>query len=126
MEWNGFTKPFHSINVLLLAICFGLHVEEGRVTPIEGQEIVMGATLNDAAILHNKDAICQAHRTEAVTDKDGSLARGQFAEMLEDLVLGLGIERGGRLVEDQDTRIPHKSPRQSNLLPLTATQIVAL
>ncbi len=47
------------------------------------------------------DAIGHAHRGEAVADQDGDPPGGQLAEALEDLVLGLGVEGRGRLVEHE-------------------------
>ena len=48
----------------------------------------------------------------------------QLAEALEDRVLGLGVERRGRLVEHQDVGLlAHERARQRDLLPLPARQL---
>src|SRR5260370_17815590 len=46
--------------------------------------------------------------------------------MGKDLVLGVGIEGAGWLVQHKNTGIAHESTRQGNLLPLTTTQLGAI
>ena len=49
------------------------------------------------------------------------------AEALEDGVLGLGVERGGRLVEDEDVGLlAHEGARERDLLPLAAGELDAV
>jgi hypothetical protein len=50
----------------------------------------------------------------------------QLLEALEDLELGAGVERGGRLVEDQDLRVAHVGAGDGDLLPLAAGQFHAV
>src|SRR5207244_1132941 len=53
-------------------------------------------------------------------------AVGQGPEPLEDRVLGLGVERGGGLVQDQDVGLlAHEGAGQRHLLPLPARQLDA-
>ena len=40
--------------------------------------------------------------------------------MGEYLILGAGVEAGGRLVQDQDICVAHEGPGQRHLLPLAA------
>ena len=51
----------------------------------------------------------------------------QRAEALEDGVLGLGVERGGGLVEHQDVGLlAHEGARERDLLPLAARELDAV
>ena len=60
-------------------------------------------------------------------NEDGRAAPGQGAEALEDRVFGFGVERGGRLVEDQDVSlVAHEGAGQRHLLPLPARQLDAV
>src|SRR6267378_4319728 len=52
--------------------------------------------------------------------------RLQAEEAREQLVLGLGIERGGGLVEHQDLRVAHEGARQGDLLPLAAGELLSI
>ena len=45
---------------------------------------------------------------------------GASLEMRAEVGLGLGIERGGRLVEYDQGRVAHESPRDGDALPLAA------
>ena len=45
---------------------------------------------------------------------------GQLGEPEEHLVLRPRVQRGGRLVQDQQLRVPHVGPGQRHLLPLAA------
>ena len=59
-------------------------------------------------------------------DHDAHAALGQAAEALEDLGLGLGVHRRGRLVEHQDVGVlAHERARERDLLPLADRQLLA-
>ena len=48
------------------------------------------------------------------------LPGGEFGEALEDIMLGSRIERGCRLVKDQQLRVAQIGTRESHFLPLAA------
>ena len=52
-------------------------------------------------------------------------ARGQRADLVEQVVLGPGVERGGRLVEDEERRVAEEGPGQGDPLPLPDRQVAA-
>ena len=57
-------------------------------------------------------------------DDDGRPPLRELPEAREDRVLGLGVERRGRLVEHEDVRLlAHERARQRDLLPLPARQL---
>src|SRR5581483_695509 len=93
---------------------------------ISQHQFSVRAVFNHCAILEDEDAVGQAHRAEAVADEDGGFTGGKVAELRKDFVFRPGIERTGRLVEDQDTRLAHEGAGESDLLPLTAAQLRAV
>ena len=91
--------------------------------------------LDHACAVEHDDEVGHAHRREAVRDEHGDAARrlrhlrcsrgGGVA--LEQRVLGLGIERGRRLVEHEEQRmVAHEAARQRELLPLTERDLDAV
>ena len=58
-----------------------------------------------APLVEHDDLVGHAHRREPVRDHDRDLVVGQLAEALEDLHLGLGVHRCGRLVEHEDVGV---------------------
>ena len=65
----------------------------------------MGADLGDLALLEDDDLVGGGGAGEAVADEDGGLVLAQPVELAEDLLLGNGVQGGGRLVQDQDVRV---------------------
>ena len=53
-------------------------------------------------------------------------AGAQFADRLLDMALGFGIERGGRLVEQDDRRVLDQRPRDGDALALAAGELQAV
>ncbi len=86
----------------------------------------MSAGLHHAAAAEHDDAIGHPHGREAVRDQHRRPAATEVLEALEHFVLGAGIERGGRLVEDQHVRVPHVGPRDRDLLPFAPGQVDAV
>ena len=79
----------------------------------------------DGAVFQHDDAIGHADAGEAVRDQHDGLAAAELLEALEHFVLGARIERGGRLVEDQQLRVAHVGARDGDLLPFAAGKIDA-
>src|SRR4051812_34560487 len=70
-----------------------------------GEKLRVGALLDDGSGLHDEDAIAVHDRLEAVRDQDDGSDALQPVEGLDEMLLVLGIERAGRLVEDQERRL---------------------
>src|SRR3990172_2519821 len=110
----------------LLPIRRSLDSVELRVLPAPGCELLVVADLGDAASVEDDDEVGHADGGEAVGDQDGdavgiavTASRGGGVA-LEEGMLGLGIEGGGGLVEDQKQRLfPHETASERKLLPLT-------
>ena len=66
-----------------------------------------------------------AQRAQAMGDGDRRAALDQVVERQLNLALGLGIDRDGGLVEDQDPRIDQQRPGDRNALPLAAGERLA-
>ena len=85
----------------------------------------MAADLGDPAPLQHHDPVGLAERAQAVGDGDRRPAPDQVVERLLDLPLGLGVDRRGRLVEDQDRRVDQECPGDRDPLPLAAGERLA-
>src|SRR5450756_302632 len=86
----------------------------------------MGAALRHAPLVEDVDAVGAVDRGEAVTDEHHGPAPGHLADALEDRPFRDGIERAGRLVEDEDAGVAEEGPRQGHLLPLADAQLLTL
>ncbi len=74
------------------------------------------------AVLQKQDFIRIPDARHAVRDKQDCLILCKFHEPVEHQKLRLGIQRRGRLVQDQDVGVPVKCARKRKLLPLPARQ----
>ena len=70
----------------------------------------MAALLGDATALQDDDVVGHAHGGEAVGDEQGRPPGGELAEALVDLVLGLGVQGGGGLVQHQQLGASRMKP----------------
>ena len=85
----------------------------------------MLADLGDPAALQHDQPVGLAQRAQAVGDGDRGAALDQVVERLLDLALGLGVDRRGRLVQDQDPRVDQQRPGDRDPLPLAARERLA-
>jgi hypothetical protein len=111
----------------------GLHVE-ARHRPQEGAQIrvrspakniVERAALHDLALIHDDDFLGDiGDNTEVMRDQEHGHAelRLQFDNELQDLRLDRHVERGGRLVRDQERRAAHQRHRDHRALAQPARQ----
>ncbi len=95
---------------------------EAGVAAIAGDELLMLAIFDDDAILDRDDAVGAADRRKAMRDDDNGAALNDVAHVRLDDALGLVIEGGRRLIEDQDARIADKGAGDRDALPLAARQ----
>ena len=82
----------------------------------------MRALLDDAPVLHHRDHVGVAHRGQTVGDDQGRAPLHQVLEGPLDDRLGLGVERRGGLVEDQDRRVLVEGARDRQALALSARE----
>ena len=76
-----------------------------RVVAVQPQQLVVGAVLDDAALLEHDQAIHARDRRQAVRDRDHRLAFHEPEELLLDRELGFAVERRSGLVEHEDRRV---------------------
>src|SRR5215472_5050517 len=80
----------------------------------------MSTEFDDASTVQNGDAIGVAHRRDPMRDKDGGSPLHDVAEVVENLVFGLGIHAREGVIENQDTRVTDQRARDCRALLLPA------
>ena len=80
----------------------------------------MATAFGNAAVAQNEDAVGRHDGRESMRDDKGRAAFGQARQRLLDLFLVLGIERGGRFVQDEDGSVLQQRARDCDALALTA------
>ena len=94
-----------------------------------GKEFIDRRALDDLAGIHHGDLVADfGNDAEIVGDQDdGRAARGlQFAHQIEDLRLQRDVERGGRLVRDQQARIAGERDSDHHALAHAAGKLVRI
>src|SRR3546814_3951449 len=86
---------------------------EAGVHAAGGDELVVAAALHDASRVHDDHQIGVLSGGEPVGDAHDRAARGEPVEGAGEDLLGLGVDRGGRLVEDEKRSEEHTSELQS-------------
>src|SRR5215469_9972207 len=88
-------------------VCLGLDLIQLGVPAAPRHQLVVTADLRDACAVEHDDEVSHPDRAEPVGDEDGdaSVIAGLPSSArvaLKQLMLGLGVERGGRLVQRHD------------------------
>ena len=86
----------------------------------------MGALLDDRAVLHHQDQVGVADRGQPVGDDEAGPVRAQRGHRLLHQHLGAGVDRAGRLVEDQQRRVGEERPGDGDQLLLAGADVAAL
>src|SRR2546429_5302271 len=86
----------------------------------------MCAPLDHLPFPEDKDPGSLSDRDEVVRNDDRRPPAHQTTQWLEDPLAGLGVEVGGRLVQDEDGRVANHRPRNGDPLALTAGEAPAL
>ena len=97
-----------------------LQLRQPRIEPAGGGEALVGAFLDDAAFVHHQDAVAGQHGREPMRDHERGALRHQPLERGLHQRLALGIERGGRLVEQEQRRVAQDRARDRDALALAA------
>ena len=72
----------------------------------------MSASLDDAPVEEHQDLVGAADRGEAVRDEHDHAVPTERSQALEEVPLGSGVERGGRLVHHHERRVAEEGPRR--------------
>ena len=91
---------------------------EAAERAVLGEQLALGAALDDLAVLDDEDLVGAADGREAVRDDDRRAAVQQPVERLLDQDLGRPVDVRRRLVEDEDARIGEQRARDRDQLPL--------
>ncbi len=94
-----------------------------------GEELAGGPLLNDPPGVHHRDLVAHlGNHPEVVGDEEHRRAGGalQRAHQLQDLSLDRNVERGRRLVGDQQLRRACQRHRDHRPLPETARELVRI
>src|SRR5881397_1716407 len=100
-----------------------LLVVQLAVPAVFGQELGVGATLDDLAALEHEDLVGATDRRQAVRDDEGRTPPPQRPQAVLDGCFALRVETGRGLVEDQDPRIGQDGPRDRDALALASRQL---
>ena len=94
-----------------------------------GEDLRRRSRLDDLAVRHDADAVGDlAHDAEVMGDEEHrhALAGLQIGEQLQDLRLDGDVERGRRLVGDQQVRLVGERHGDHHALPLAARQLMRI
>ena len=102
----------------------GLFVQRGAVErgidAVLRDERIVRTALADAVLIDDDDLIGVLHRREPVRDDERRPAHRQLLKRALDIRLGNGVERAGRLIQNQDRRVLQKQACDGDALLLTA------
>ena len=93
--------------------------------PFSAEELAVRTGLDHRAPVHHHQPVHGGDGREPVGDGDHGLAGHQPVERLLDRRLDLGVERAGRLVEDEDRRVLEEDAGDRDALPLAAGELDA-
>src|SRR5439155_3948282 len=88
-------------------------------------ELVVTARVDDAAAIEDDDAIDARDGGQSMRDDERRRSIVERAQRFLHHRLELGVERAGRLIENQNVRPPQHGARDRNALPLAARQLHA-
>ncbi len=96
------------------------------ILAVLGNQLVMRAALDDAALFEHHDAVAVAHGGKAVRDdkRGAALHQGIHARLHE--LLGAGIDGAGRFIENQHGRIGDGRARDGEQLTLALRKVAAV
>src|ERR1700690_170242 len=92
------------------------------IVAVLSHQFVMSAQFHDSSGVENGDAVGIAHGGNPVGNEDRGSALHDFTQMIEDLVLGMSVYAGKRIVKNQNARVADDSPRNRCTLLLAAGQ----
>ena len=95
---------------------------DAAVEAVPGEQVRVGAALDDASALEHDYQIGAADRGEPVSDDERGAVAYDLGEGPLDLVLGADVDAGRRVVEDQNGRVEQQGPSNGEPLPLAPGQ----
>ena len=102
-----------------------LHIAEPFVVAAQGDQLVVAATLDDFALVHDADLVRAADGGEAVGDDDRCAVAHEAFQCLLDEPFRFRVERRGGLVEDEQRGILEDGAGDADALALAAGELAA-
>ena len=93
------------------------------VQPVLGHQLLVRPLFHDPPVLQHDNLVGVANSRQTMGDDDGRPTDHQPLQCLLDQELGFGVDRGRRLVQDQDRRVPQHRSGDGQPLPLTAGEL---
>lgn len=103
----------------------GVAADQGGVPAVPVEQLVVRTALGCAAAVQDDDLVRVADGGEAVRDGEGGAAGRERVDRFLHGVFRTGVERAGRLVEDQDRRVAQDRAGDGEALLLAAREAVA-
>src|SRR5664279_1539778 len=95
--------------------------DELEVNATLGEQVFVRATLHDATALEHDDFVGVADRAQPVSDDQAAATAAP--EVGVDALLGLGIERARRFIEDDQRGLSGERSRDLEALALAAAEV---
>ena len=99
-----------------------LQLRQPRIEPAGRSQRLMRALLDNAALVEHQNTIARQHRRQPMSNDNRGALTHQLRKRRSNLGLAFGVERRGRLVEQQQRRIAQDCARDRNPLPLSARE----
>lgn len=90
------------------------------ILAVEAEEFVMGAAFDDAAVGHYADHVGITDGGDAMRNDKCCTVAAQLAQVSQDLLLGVGVDGGKSVIEDEYPRISHDGSRDRGSLFLAS------
>src|SRR5205809_3771003 len=95
---------------------------EGRVASIGAQQLCVRAAFDDAPAFQVEDLIGACREIQSVRDEEGRPALSETFQSLDDGLLVLPVQSGGRLIQDQNGSPAYRGTRDRDPLALSVGQ----
>src|SRR5205809_1442116 len=95
-----------------------LEIVQPAVQAVRGQQVAVRAALDDPPLRQHDDEVGVLHGREAVRDDEHRAVRHEPLDRLLHQPLGLGVERAGGLIENEDRWIAEQCPGNRDPLAL--------
>ncbi len=80
----------------------------------------MRAGFYDAALVQHGDPIGIANGRDPMRDEDGGSPAHHLTQMVENLVFGVGVDAGERIIENKNARVANQSAGNCGALLLSS------
>src|SRR5258706_5255043 len=99
-----------------------LQIVQPAIHAVRREQVAVRAALHDPPLRQDDDEIGVLHGGEPMRDDEHRTVRHQALDRFLHQALGLGVERAGRFVENEDGRIAEQRPGDRDALALPAAE----